>query len=74
MPTANSAKNTEYLTKRVLNRATSKGFKEASANAMSVAGSVVIVKNGWVIRKFENGNEERIEQVQKSSTRTLALD
>ena len=74
MPNSNSAKNSEYLTKKLLIRATSKGFKEASANAMSVAGSIVIVKNGWVVRKFKNGKEERIEKVHKSSTRTLALD
>lgn len=74
MSNTKSSKNTKYLTKRVLERATSNAFNKASKNAMTVAGSVVIVKNGWVVRIFENGDEKRIEPLKKSRNQTLALD
>ena len=49
-------KNKEkYLASRAVKRATSKGLKEASENAMEVADSMVVVQDGWVVRIHKDG-------------------
>lgn len=69
-----SANKEEYLTSRVLKRATSKGFKEASKNAMEVADSVVVAKEGWVVRIHKDGTTQKIKKIPKVSSRKLVLD
>lgn len=69
-----SAGKEEYLTSRALNRATSKGFKEASENAMEVAGFVVVAKDGWIVRMHKDGHTQKIKKIPQVSSRKLVLD
>ncbi|MBL4821292.1 MAG: hypothetical protein JKY98_09950 [Gammaproteobacteria bacterium] len=68
-------KKEEYLSKRVLKRAASKGFREASEKAMEVAGSVVTIKDGWLVREHRNGTVDKIEKLptaRKTKIKALA--
>lgn len=52
-----------YLTKRtVVSKAKAAGKKAAKA-AMEAMGYVVTIKDGWVVRKFEDGKIEQIERI-----------
>lgn len=52
-----------YLTKRtVVSKAKAAGKKAAKA-AMETMGYVVTIKDGWVVRKFEDGKIEQIERI-----------
>lgn len=53
-------KETAYVTKRVLLRASFKAVRLASTKAMRLAGHVVKVQDGWVVRENEDGTIERI--------------
>jgi hypothetical protein len=63
MSAAQPPKTEAYLTKEALNRATRKGSMQAAKQAMEIAGSVVTVKDGWVVRQFRNGSIERLEKL-----------
>ncbi|HEY2581159.1 MAG TPA: hypothetical protein VGI43_05115 [Mucilaginibacter sp.] len=53
-----------YLTKRILvNKAKSAG-KVAAKNAMEIMGYVVTVKDGWIVKQYQDGKIEQIEQLQ----------
>ena len=43
--------------------ASSKAVKSASLKAMRVAGHVVRVKDGWVVREHQDGSIERISRL-----------
>jgi hypothetical protein len=68
---AKSITKEKALTKDVLNRAVAKGIREASANAMKTAGSVLTVESGWVVRKYEDGKIEKIENLNRISYRDI---
>ncbi len=70
-------KKEAYLGKRELKRAASKGIKEASIQAMEVAGSVLTVENGWLVRRYKDSRVEKIEKLpsaKKSNLKALAND
>lgn len=52
-----------YLTKKVLNRAVNSGVKKASRKAMTTAGSVVVVKGDWVVRRYDDGRFTEIKKL-----------
>jgi hypothetical protein len=65
----------EYLTKRVIIRATKKGMKTASQGTMNAMGYNMIAMDGWIVKKFKNGNIERIEKIKENThTGPLSLD
>lgn len=65
----------EYLTKRVVDRASRKGMKAASEETMEVMGYNVIVKDGWVVKKYKNGSIEQLEKVNElGADHALQLD
>jgi hypothetical protein len=67
--------NKEYLTKRVVARATKKGMKAASEETMKIMGYNVIVKDGWVVKKYKDGTIEQLEKVADSASEdALHLD
>lgn len=67
--------NTNYLTKRILTKAATKGFNHAAAATMRVMGYNVIVYRGWVVKKYACGRIEKIKKLQTTKTKTnLALD
>ena len=53
----------EYLTKRVVVRATKKGMKKASQETMDTMGNNIIAQNGWVVKKHQDGTIELIEEI-----------
>lgn len=64
-----------YLTKRVVDRATRRGIKAASQETMKIMGYNVIVKDGWVVKKYQDGTIEKLEKVAESeSGNDLQLD
>jgi len=68
-----SAKREEYLTSRVLARATSKGLKEASDNAREISESLVVAEEGWIVRIHRDGSKEKIKKISKVDTSKLVL-
>jgi hypothetical protein len=64
-----------YLTKRVVDRATRRGIKAASQETMKIMGYNVIVKDGWVVKKYQDGTIEQMQKVVESeSGNDLQLD
>jgi hypothetical protein len=57
----------EYLTKRVVVRATKKGMKKASKETMDTMGYNVIALNGWVVKKYKDGTIELMEEIKTSA-------
>lgn len=57
----------EYLTKRVVIRATKKGMKIASQQTVDVMGYNVIAQDGWVVKKYPDGTIEPIEEIQNAN-------
>jgi len=71
----NSRKEQVYLTKRALKRTSRKAITRASKRAMRVAGYVVQVQNGWVVRIYKDNKVERIEQLSpKVKPQEVVLD
>jgi hypothetical protein len=60
-----------YLTKDVLNRAADKGVKQASEQAMDTAGSVVIAKGKWVVRRYKDGSFSKITELETVPNATI---
>ena len=66
-------KSRDPLTKKILIEAASEGFSKAAAKTMKVMGHNVIVKNGWVVKKFADGRIEKISKL-KSTNKPVILD
>ena len=65
----------EYLTKRIVVRATRKGMKKAAQETMDTMGYTVIALNGWVVKKHQDGTIERIEEIKTPAhSGPLSLD
>jgi len=65
----------EYLTKRVVVRATKKGMKKASKETMDTMGYNVIAQNGWVVKKHKDGTIEFLEEIKTPAhSGTISLD
>jgi len=64
-----SAKKTKqrapYLTKRILISAAKRGIREAADETMRIMGHIVIAKDGWIVKKYANGEIEKIEKLEK---------
>ena len=54
-----------YLTKAITERASKKGFIEASKNAMAEMGYVVVAQGEWVVKKFPDGTSVRISPIKQ---------
>jgi hypothetical protein len=63
-----------YLTERVLKSVARKAFREAHESAMETAGSVVMVKDGWLVRSYKDGTVEKLKKLPKLPARELTLD
>lgn len=70
--TRNGNKDGAYLTKQVLNRAVRKGVKQAAAEAMKTAGSVVTTEGEWVVRQHQDGRIEQLRTLDRTSPRDIA--
>ena len=64
-----------YLTKRILEAAARRGFREAAKETMAVMGYNVIVKADWVVKIFPDGTIEKIKPLNsKNGHHKLILD
>lgn len=54
-----------YLTKRTLISSAKSAGKAAAEKAMDLMGYVVVAENGWIVKKYRDGNVVRISQVRK---------
>lgn len=54
-----------YLTKRLLVSAAKRGIREAADETMRIMGHIVIAKDGWIVKKYANGEIEKIEKIEK---------
>lgn len=70
--TRNGNQDGAYLTKQVLNRAVRKGVKQAAAEAMKTAGSVVTTDGEWVVRRHQDGRIEQLRKLDRKSPRGIA--
>ena len=61
------------LTKKILIKAASVGFSKAAAKTMKVMGYNIIVKDGWVVKKFADGRIEKISKLEKTN-KPVSLD
>ncbi len=55
-----------YLTKRVVERATRKGMRQAAQKTMNVVGYIVVARDGWLMKEFPNGLTEKIKPLDTS--------
>jgi len=63
-----------YLTKRILVSAARAGIKKAAEETMEIMGFVVIVKDGWVVKKYRDGTIEKLERLEPLENTRLVLD
>jgi hypothetical protein len=55
--------NEEYLTKRLVVRATRRGMKVAAKETMDAMGYTVIAHDGWIVKKYQDGSIEQISPI-----------
>lgn len=64
-----------YLTKRRVASAAKRGIRRAARRAMVVMGYIVVVQDGWVVKKFPDGTIEKIEPLaSQNETTAVNLD
>jgi hypothetical protein len=63
-----------YLTKRILVSAARSGIRKAAKETMDIMGFVVIVENGWVVKKYRDGKIEKLERLESPENTNLVLD
>jgi hypothetical protein len=63
----------DSLTKEILKQAASVGFSKAAAKTMKVMGYNVIVKDGWLVKKFADGRIQKISKL-KTNNNPVILD
>jgi hypothetical protein len=64
-----------YLTKRIVISASKRAFKTASAETMKVMGHTIIAKDGWIVKKYSNGDIEKLQKIEGSDVnQPLNLD
>lgn len=64
----------KYISTRLVARKSKIAFQEKARNAMDANGYVVIVNEGWVVKKFADGRVEKIKQLSESANLTILLD
>jgi hypothetical protein len=55
----------EYLTKRTLVSKAQSAGKIAAKNAMNIMGYIVTVQDGWVVKRYEDGKIEQLQQLEQ---------
>ena len=53
----------KYISKRLVERKSKSAFKSAAKKAMTDIGYVIIVEDGWVVKKYSDGEIEKIEEL-----------
>lgn len=58
-----SKKSVKYITTRLVRSKSSQAFKEGADLAMDTVGYLVVIEEGWVVRKNKDGSTERIKPI-----------
>ncbi|QDH78192.1 hypothetical protein FKX85_03710 [Echinicola soli] len=70
-----SKENLKYISTRLVERKSSKAFKEGAKKAMEINGYVMVAENGWVVKKFKDGQIEKVKEISHGSeNQKLILD
>jgi len=72
--TKKTPRNTVYISKRILVSCTTKAIKEAAENAIKVAGYLIRVEKGWLVKEHFDGYIERIELLDIKTHGPISLD
>lgn len=68
-------KEPQYLTKRILASAARQGIVHAASETMQVIGHNLIVRKGWVVKKYADGRVERLSALKPlKGPRNIRLD
>ncbi|MBD8489197.1 hypothetical protein IFO69_10615 [Echinicola sp. CAU 1574] len=64
-----------YISTRLVERKSSKAFKEGAKKAMEINGYVMVAEKGWVVKKYEDGHIEKVKEISHGSdNQKLILD
>ncbi|MEX0883173.1 MAG: hypothetical protein WDZ72_06835 [Cyclobacteriaceae bacterium] len=70
-----SKKKLKYISTQLVERKSSKAFKDAAKKAMEINGYVVISENGWIVEKHSDGKIVKLKEIDHGfSNQELALD
>jgi len=64
-----AARSKPYLTKRILKKAVTHAFNDASTTSMEVMGYVVKQKDGWIVKESSSGIITKMSKIVGTSTR-----
>lgn len=64
----------KYISTRLVSRKSKIAFQEGARRAMAANGYIVIVNDGWVVKKFSDGKIEKIEQLSDTHNLKVILD
>jgi len=64
----------KYISTRLVSRKSKSAFQEGAKRAMAANGYIVIVNDGWVVKKFSDGKIENIEQLSDTHNLKVILD
>lgn len=71
----NTSTTRTYLTKRRLASAARSGIRIAAANTMEAMGYIVVAHEGWVVKKYADGNIEKIARLENQEENArISLD
>jgi hypothetical protein len=59
----NTTHNESRLTKELLVSSAQRAGRVAAYEAMKIMGYVVTVKNGWVVKVYADGSEEKLKEL-----------
>lgn len=54
----------KYISTKLVSDKSKSAFQEGASRAMKTNGYVVIAQDGWVVKKYSDGNIERLEQLE----------
>lgn len=52
-----------YLTKRLIIHKSKKAFSDGAKKAMKLNGYIIIAHNGWIVKKYKDGQMEKIKKL-----------
>ena len=61
---SNAKKNNAYLTKRTLVQKSERAIQEASEKAMETIGYIIVARDGWIVKEYQDGTIERIKELE----------
>ena len=67
-------RRTAYLTKRRLISAAREGVRKAAEETMQDLGYTIIARNGWIVKKLQNGTIQRISKIQSAGKVNELID